>query len=262
VDNVVLHIEALNYLWDRLGGSLAPPSGHEQCQKRFPDEDNWHWVRIADWGEDRVESPAALAWLNARWAIVERIFQEFTELRPMIRRRGDDNDPRGLEAWEWSCIGLHRLWDGWTHPDGLVRADLRPALFSFETDETPQEELVEYELFYAVERIEALATELASADKADDADEEPLPETTEVSDQEPSLSLDVLRKCVLREGLTSSDKPLKLLATLKRDGLARKEGAHVVLTLDGGDSNSMSIVDFQRTARSVLDEVPPVEPPP
>lgn len=257
MENVVHHLEALNYLWETFSGPSSPPSGHERCQKRFPDEENWHWVRITDWGEDRVESPAALSWLNARWTIVERIFQDFTELRPMIRRPGDQQVPRGLEAWEWSCIGLHRLWDGWNHEEGYVRADLRPALFSFDSDEPPKEEPLEYELFYSVERIEALAAELSGANESDVERTESPPGATKIEEQPAETWHSVLRDCVARKGLSSSEKPLRLLATLKKEGLARKDGGNVVITVEGGDAMTVSIAEFQKVARRTLDEPSP-----
>lgn len=257
MENVVHHIEALNYLWEAHGGQPSPPEGHEKCQKRFPDEENWHWVRITDWGEDRVESPAALSWLNARWTIVERIFQDFTALGPMIRRHGDQQVPRGLEAWEWSCIGLHRLWDGWNHAEGLIRADLRPALFSFDSNEPPKDEPLEYELFYSVERIEALAAKLSGADESEVKSDKSPTGAAQEQEQPPDEWHGVLRGCIARKGLSSSEKPLKLLAALKNEGLARKEGGHVVITVERGAAVEVTIAEFQRVARQTLDEASP-----
>lgn len=257
MENVVHHVEALNYLWEALSGLPSPPSGYEQCEKRFPDEENWHWVRITDWGEDRVESPAALSWLNGRWTIVERIFQDFAELKPMIRRPGDQRVPRGLEAWEWSCIGLHRLWDGWNHSEGLIRADLRPALFSFDTDDAPKEELLEYELFYFVERIEVLATELGGAGGSKDEGDASPESAMQSEERSPELWHNVLRGCIARKGLSSTEKPLKLLAALKSEELARKDKGRVVITVEGGDSIAVSVAEFQKAARKALDDASP-----
>jgi hypothetical protein len=247
VEKLIRHVDTLTLLWSILDRFGPPPDGHAQCQKRFPDDGNWYWVRIADWGEARVENPAALSWLNARWTVIERLFQGYGRLRPRIRRFGGDEEPRGLEPWEWSCIGLHRLWDSWNDRDGRILADLRPAVFSFGTEDLPDERTVAYELFYAREGVEAVAVELRGEGT-------PTGETEEERGEDRSgLVAAVLKELVAREGLTSSDTPLALLSALRSEGLARKVGGRILVAVGGGSEEAVDVATFQRWARDVLD---------
>jgi hypothetical protein len=231
-DEIQSHHDALDSLWAAADGlTPAPPPGYERCQKRFPDDRSWHWARLTAVGEERVLSPEALAWLDRRWAIVVRVFQSFAELEPRLRPAGADREPRGVEPGEWSCIGLHRLWDGWADAEGVVRADLRPALISTHPDEHVEAELAEYELFYSRARVVALA-ETLRRERGDDW----------------TVALEGF---VARQGLTASQSPQDVLSALRAAGLGRRAGATVHLTL-GGVERDASVAEFQRAARHAL----------
>lgn len=232
-EEIQSHRDALDALWAAADDGLtpAPPPGYERCQKRFPDDRGWHWARLTAVGEERVLSPEALAWLDRRWAIVVRVFQSFAELLPRLRPAGSDREPRGVEPGEWSCIGLHRLWDGWSDAGGVVRADLRPALLSTHPDEHVEAVLVDYELFYALERVEALA-ETLRRERGDDW----------------TVALEGF---VARQGLTAGHTPLDVLSALRVAGLGRRAGPTVRLTLAGVERD-VGVAEFQRAARHAL----------
>jgi hypothetical protein len=226
------HRDALDALWVAADGlTPTPPPGYERCQKRFPDDRSWHWARLTAVGEERVLSPEALAWLDRRWAIVVRVFQSFHMLLPRLRPAGADREPRGVEPGEWSCIGLHRLWDGWADEKGVVRADLRPALLSTHPDEHVAVEHCDYELFYSRERVEALA-EALRGERGDDW----------------TVALEGF---VARQGLTAGQTPQDVLSALRAAGLGRRAGATVHLTL-GGVERDVGVAEFQRAARHAL----------
>jgi hypothetical protein len=229
-EELYTHLEALDALWAAVDGSVPPP-GCDRCQKRFPEGERWVWVRLTPSAEERVADAGVVTFLARRWAVVERVFQAFSDLLPRLRPVGATSEPRGVQGWEWSCIGLHALWDAWGDPRGVIRADLRPALLSTHPDERVEAAPTDYELFYSRSRVDDLAAALR-LERYDGW-------TAALGD------------FVVHQGLTAESTPQDVLSALRAAGLGRRAGGAVRLAF-GEAEREVSVAEFQLAARRAL----------
>lgn len=233
------HREAMERLWRASAGGSDPPAldRWERCHRRFPDRGGWLWVRRVEGGEEEpVVDPMATAALDARWSVVERAFRSYGELSPRIRAAGESGEPRGVEMWEWSCIGLHQLWEGWRSADGVVRAELKPAQISLDDGGFEPAQRRRYEISYPLVRVEALAEQLEAA----------------ASRRGPAPWRLTVASAVARHGLGPDHGPAELLGRLVDEGLARRYGCYVRVLGADGLRRRLRRPTFDRAARRAL----------
>lgn len=228
--------QAMEAFWAASSFEPVGPPLEEQAVKEFPDAGGWFWRTGCEGAP--VHEPALVRWLDARWSIVESAYRSYQKLAPRIVESGRDAEPRGLEMWEWSCIGMHRLWEGWNDPEGLIRVDLRPALFDV-GDGFEQERLEAYLLFFPRGAVEAVTEHFAAR------------RTPRIVAWHRTVA-DV----VARHGLTTERKPADVLHAAIDDGLCQRTGDHVSVSVGEGLSKSVAITTFRRIARRALSENP------
>ncbi len=232
------HATAMDFLWAEVAPLQVPKSPPKRAERRFPPEGGWYWVCLDDGEEKSISDPVTVTWLDGRFRVVERVYRALGLLAPRLRTAGDSVEPRGIEMWEWNCIGLHRLWRGWSAPGGLVRADLRPALFDVIGEgDFESETLLDYEIYYPPDRVEAVAAALKAAPRR----------------RWRALWHRTLADGAARAALGPKQRPADLLNALVADGLAQRKGARVsVCTSDGAQAN-VDASTFRRAARRALD---------
>lgn len=240
-EGFVSHGEALDQLFAVVGSPVAPARDLAGARRVYPASGSFRWEIHRGGPPERVVLPEETVWLDARWALVERLFYAHPVLLPHLREAGEAAGLRPVEAWEWSCMGLHRLLAAWRAADGLVRADLRPALLSFGLDEEHEpERLLPYEVYYPRARLDALSAWL----------EEVL---------RPRVCRgrgrwrDLVSRCVVRHRLGRRDGPEAVLERLVRESLARRAGRWVELAGRPGGLGRVRTSTFRRAAISALD---------
>jgi len=213
--------EAMDILWHALRTRKAA-DGWRQCHKVFPEGEEWHWVRRQGAREERVTDPALIAGLDARWELAERVFHSYEDVVPHVRRQGDSRPPRPAEPWEWSCVGLHALWDGWRQDAPIVRAELAAARFGAEADVVGADDEGEdrrsaYELSFLATRVRSFYDRLWNARQDDPA--------VRVAATWPATVFAFAKARGFRAGDALSD----LVEALAWEGIAEREGDDFVL---------------------------------
>lgn len=232
---LVRHSDALDRIWEASRCRSEPPVAEGPWSRHFRD-DAPGWESVTGDELDRAGDTEGLAWLEARWRIVELVYKSFDTLLPHIRRSGEIRPPRLVQGWEWCSTGLHCLWAAWGDPNSEVMVDLRPALFDF-GDGFEQENLETFEVFYSIEGVEKIARTFERA--------------AAIRLRRPRWH-EVVALCALVRGLTTADKPAKLLEALESEELAERRGAKVSVHT-GSEQITVAMSTFRHIARRALD---------
>ena len=228
------YLDALDSLLEASAGPGMHVESHGTYRRHFKEGDEYYWVLPTTHGFRRLPVEKLVARLDARWSLVEIVFGSFVELQPHIRAKGSDSEPRPVQAWEWSCVGLHQLWTAWGKRSEHIQADLRPALLDdADTREFECVDLHEFELFFTLKRVEGLAKELR--------------EQRRKRDRWQAL----LMACVEKHDLGPKATPFTLLGKLRDEGVAQKRGQEILFNLEDGE-RAVKIQTFQRIARLAL----------